>query len=80
MYDGPRVFFILLMWVGWIIVALGFFVWISGASTSRLAAPLGAYLIGGGVGVAAFSMIGKMIAGIGEELVAARIAAEKRAK
>lgn len=80
MYDGPRVFFELLMWVGWIIVAIGaYFVVASLGQPQGLGRQLGFYLIGTGVGAAGFCMIGKMVAGIGEELVSIRQSIEKKA-
>lgn len=73
MFDGPRIFFELLLWIGWIVVAFGLYLVVSnlgaGGEVGRLS---GFYLIGVGISWAGFCMIGKMIAAIGEELVALR--------
>lgn len=79
MFEGPRIFFELTMWLGWIVAAVGlYFLVTSIGDRPAVGMFAGQNMLGAGITWAAFCMIGKMIAGIGEELVAIREAAQKK--
>lgn len=77
MFEGPRIFFTLLMWLGWATLAIGVLLWVNGTSDPD-SLNLGASLIGSGFAGAVFSIFGKMLADIGNELQALRAATEKK--